>query len=104
MFVHHYTNHAIMLHHLNHVSYLMQASSGKRLVTELTALYTHADDERKFNRDICELLIRARLLNMAELDAYLAKVGVDGQDSIDYHNGAHTLLCAVVHMKILAWS
>ncbi|EFJ39979.1 hypothetical protein VOLCADRAFT_108387 [Volvox carteri f. nagariensis] len=47
---------------------------GGRVVNELTMAYLSADDERKFNPALMEMLLRLRFLNMLELDAYLSKL------------------------------
>jgi CCR4-NOT transcription complex subunit 1 len=47
---------------------------GGRVVNELTMGYLSADDERKFNPALIEMLLRLRFLNLLDLDGYLAKL------------------------------
>jgi len=46
----------------------------KGVVLNMTASWLAMEDERKYNRDVVEALVRARLLALTELDAHLAKV------------------------------
>lgn len=47
---------------------------GGRIGNDLTLAYLSADDERKFNPALLEMLLRLRFLNLLELDAYLSKL------------------------------
>eukprot|EP00798_Chlamydomonas_sp_ICE-L_P003954 gene3954-14033_t len=53
---------------------LAQLPGGKRVPVDLMQLFAVAEDERKYNREIGEMMLRARLFSLPELDSYLAKV------------------------------
>lgn len=46
----------------------------KGVVLNMTASWLTMDDERKYNKEAVEALLRGRLLALTELDSHLAKV------------------------------
>lgn len=72
----------------------------KRVVKEVTGWLLFSDEDRKFNRDIVEDLVRARLVNMGELDTHLAKLlaGARGATALEFT--AHLVQRCVVVEKV----
>lgn len=54
----------------------MEILGSKGVVLNMTAAWMGLEDERKYNKDVVESLLRARLLALAELDNHLSKVCV----------------------------
>ena len=53
---------------------ILRDAALKRLPAELTVCWIAIVDERKWRRDAGEALVRARLFQLPDLDAHLAKV------------------------------
>jgi hypothetical protein len=53
---------------------ILRDAALKRLPAELTGWWIAIVDERKWRRDTGEALVRARLFQLPDLDAHLAKV------------------------------
>lgn len=64
------------LHYTFHVTCLevLVGLGCKRLPLEVAQMFCAVEDDRKYNKDIGELLLRNRLFSLPELDAYFVKV------------------------------
>ncbi|KAK9824056.1 hypothetical protein WJX72_007392 [[Myrmecia] bisecta] len=94
---------AVRLHISSHMAalVLLKAKLLPRLPVELTTWFVTLTDERKFNCEIGEALLRGGLLHMPELDAYLAKVLSSGRSGAAMEVAVH-LVRACVIMEPLA--
>ncbi|KAJ3332113.1 hypothetical protein HDU76_001257 [Blyttiomyces sp. JEL0837] len=57
-------------------------AASKRIAKEVTGWLLYADDERKYNADVCALLIQYRLLNPVELDLQVARMIESGRTEL----------------------